>query len=1746
MNSRLRDDPSLSRKALELNMNRSREALLGQLELDIDDISGNQEKLNKQVQDLHDQTKEYKRYCNDVINHLLANGCKSVTNDLMKDRVDLCKEVNQKIKLINLYLNDLNVQPRSLLSSGASTPDRRRVDKPETAKADAAANVIAATNVYTEKAETINNVSTNESTTAADAAFNENTAAADAATNENTAVADAALIQLTATEDAAPTEEELRISYSSNSKSLPQQAGAVPKRTQHNGLPLNNVVWPSTMAENTHSHRLVSSSLDRLVSSSLDTSNRSSYRVTSQNLRTQTIVGSDSTNDLVYTQTASTIHPHMRRLELGNNANATSQVVSQSAQTSFKGYELRNISSNDFKPTTTQVVATHQVDRSEINSQNNLLMGSRLVEDKVANLNIRGNQTTEKGYLHQVPYAKVYQDQVHRPNIAGLFAQTRQDPGSNDETLHTSFDAGLFAQRQPGYRPTTNPYGVPKDTYTSHITFNPNANVYPYNTAPNPQVQQGQQPTINAYGSSQHMHAPNPTPNPNINTHPYTPFTQAHNTTHHTISNNTMDAATMQLLRQGVLQVPKNTYNGEPHLFQSFINQLNSHIQGIPLTPWDHMCVLEARTTGHPQRIVQSHMNSGNPDPQRTLNELYSELYRRFGSGNRVAHTLTSKLIALQPIKSADQTDKLEELLEICKSIRNNLHLQELQEFNISTGIQKIWSKLPSPFQNAWRSQNLDYSRRNYGQHPPLAHFIDFLTTKFEEYSDPAYERRPIEVNKRVYKEHKTFKTDVPNEEQTPTNNPGASCLIHTSAQHKMQDCKKFKNFNDDEKYAFMRKNDMCFKCLGKHRQNKCKETPKCEKCSRKHLTVLHRESFPERRENANERPTGSSDEANGSTSLCTRVCGDGQRHMSCSKTLLVDVTWPEKSSKRLRCYAIVDEQSSSSFADPKLAKFFGIDAPKTKYHLTTLSGLRTTVHGIQIQGLKVKGVGEKRSFKLPTLVTNEAIPNNRDEVASPATVRAHPHISHYAKFFNDVDDNAETLLLIGRDSNDGIFTKQHGQKAPYVHHTRLGWALVGNVCTATTNANERKVLRTTIDHEHFHSENCFPLVKDADQKRLAVDPFDQHPDDEMPALSQNEQRFMDKVLNDIHINDEGNITLPLPMKNEDTNFPDNKQAILNRTRNTLNRLKRDADKLQKSLNAMNEHLDLKHVERVPKGDKTKNSKDVWYIPIFPISKKEKARLVFDSSATFQGTSLNGSLLTGPDFNNRLRSVLLRFRMEDIGISADISSMFYCFHLEPKDRDKTRFFWFKDNDPNNELVEYRARVHLFGNSSSPALAILGLRFAVNNDTTNTPQEVKDFIKNNFYVDDGLKSTKTHQEAVSILSKTIDTLSKYNIRLHKISSNSEEVINAFPSSELSQTPPKLSGTATQPTLGLRWDTVNDYLVIQMNVPEHPLTRRGVLATVNSIFDPLGFVAPVILTGRILQRKLLQVNNDSDEESTIDWDSPLSDSCIDEWNEWKKSLTSIEGLKIPRCYHPKNFGTPDSVELHVFSDASMQAMGHVMYLRYRNKDRLHVGLVTANSKVTPRAANTVPRLELCAALDASIAAKEVARALDIDHDHIFLHTDSTVVLGYIGNTDRRFSGYVTRRVNMILKHFNKDKWSYVTTEDNPADIASRPQTVESLLRSCWFEGPKCLRENDKDTPPAYSEETSELPETILEAKNLLSKSRQDNDIFTTLLERASSYKRVIRTLKRIISFSQYLLDTSRQKKGIQLALWRNIMD
>lgn len=186
--------------------------------------------------------------------------------------------------------------------------------------------------------------------------------------------------------------------------------------------------------------------------------------------------------------------------------------------------------------------------------------------------------------------------------------------------------------------------------------------------------------------------------------------------------------------------------------------------------------------------------------------------------------------------------------------------------------------------------------------------------------------------------------------------------------------------------------------------------------------------------------------------------------------------------------------------------------------------------------------------------------------------------------------------------------------------------------------------------------------------------------------------------------------------------------------------------------------------------------KECWFLPLFGVyhpRKPDKIRGVFDSSVSYEGLSLNSVLLSGPNLTNDLLGVLLRFRMDKVAIMADIQQMFYSFLVSEEDRDFLRFFWYKNNDSDEELIEYRMKVHVFGNTPSPAVATYGLRKTVENEDS----DVRNYVMKNFYVDDGLISLPSSAEAIRLLKKTQVALNNARIRLHKIVSNDVEVMEA---------------------------------------------------------------------------------------------------------------------------------------------------------------------------------------------------------------------------------------------------------------------------------------------------------------------------------------------------------------------------------
>ena len=79
------------------------------------------------------------------------------------------------------------------------------------------------------------------------------------------------------------------------------------------------------------------------------------------------------------------------------------------------------------------------------------------------------------------------------------------------------------------------------------------------------------------------------------------------------------------------------------------------------------------------------------------------------------------------------------------------------------------------------------------------------------------------------------------------------------------------------------------------------------------------------------------------------------------------------------------------------------------------------------------------------------------------------------------------------------------------------------------------------------------------------------------------------------------------------------------------------------------------------------------------------------------------------------------------------------------------------------------------------------------------------------------------------------------------------------------------------------------------------------------------------------------------------------------------------------------------------------------------------------------------------------------MDIPIEDFHFFTDSRVVLGYICNNTRRFYTYVSNRVEKIRNTSAPEQWSYVPSEYNPADEATRSSSNRTLTDSTWLKGP-----------------------------------------------------------------------------------------
>lgn len=162
-------------------------------------------------------------------------------------------------------------------------------------------------------------------------------------------------------------------------------------------------------------------------------------------------------------------------------------------------------------------------------------------------------------------------------------------------------------------------------------------------------------------------------------------------------------------------------------------------------------------------------------------------------------------------------------------------------------------------------------------------------------------------------------------------------------------------------------------------------------------------------------------------------------------------------------------------------------------------------------------------------------------------------------------------------------------------------------------------------------------------------------------------------------------------------------------------------------------------------------------------------------------------------------------------------------------------------------------LHLFGAVSSPSCASYALRKTADDNQFEFSADVLQSVKQNFYVDDCLKSSATEGEAVQMIKDLIALCQKGSFILEKWTSNSRMVLHTVTEEQRAKDLKELDldrdELPVERALGLQWSVETDSFRFKMEVKQQPFTRRGMLSITSSVYDPLGFLAPVTLPAKI---------------------------------------------------------------------------------------------------------------------------------------------------------------------------------------------------------------------------------------------------------------------------------------------------------
>ena len=904
------------------------------------------------------------------------------------------------------------------------------------------------------------------------------------------------------------------------------------------------------------------------------------------------------------------------------------------------------------------------------------------------------------------------------------------------------------------------------------------------------------------------------------------------------------------------------------------------------------------------------------------------------------------------------------------------------------------------------------------------------------------------------------------------TNTRTKYCIFCPGTQsHWVEECKKAPHKSPEEVKEIVMKENACLGCMRKgHKIKFCRTRSqlKCAKCgSTSHHTLLHEDGrrgayLTVTESNNNSTVAESNAEVSEDTkAVVVKGATALQARLGKESTLMpiMKVRVKGVNGKKLELNALVDQCSDQSFMRSDAIKALELDGPTIPIEVTGITGM--TDGGNKRKRIQTSLFNKEFSqevkvscIEMPEICKPIRRPAISPDVLNSKNLRNLQLADNYAD-----DEDREIHLLIGLDHYYNCITGKvkRAKDQPVAIETVFGWMLVSDSLNQDLDQSPHS---TTLLSSMFIYEEIENGINNDLRKFWELD-------EEIitkPVKPENEsamKKFHESVKYDPETK---KYEVGLPYIN-DKDISSNYKKTEIMLKSQMKRFEKNPILKEKYHQAMNEYIDSGFAELVPEDEIYSRDPDIYYMPHTGVFKDEdgqdenittKTRAVFNASSAAKGKlSLNDKLLKGPKRQPSIPEILIRWRSKSVALVADIRKMYSMIEVRKEDRNALRFLWVKDG----KILHYRHKVLPFGVRPAPYLAIETVHSHILKFGDEYPEVVESLIDSTF-VDDYCTSEDTAEAAIDTVTASSNIMKEAGMELRKWKSNDPEVSKHL--TALNQSTPGESNQ--RKVLGVWWNAADDemyYVNPLTSKPAQHITKRMIVGSVPTLHDPMGFIAPIIVKGKMMIQKLWAAG--------VEWDENLVGTNIaNEWLEWREDLQNLKNIKLDRKYVPAGVQVKNK-QVHIFTDASEKAYAAVAYMRSEDENgKVHISMITAKTKVAPLKFVTLARLELLSAQIGSRLSLKIKAALNDPSIKFYHWSDSEIVLHWIKNTETRWKTFVENHVGEIRDNTDPESWCHCPGKKNPADPASRGTSIEQLQASSWWRGPDWLANQSEEWP------------------------------------------------------------------------------